>query len=345
MKGNPLSGKLLPHVIRAYEWQPRKVTQVRGVLQIQTGQDVFALKPVKAEASRLAFLHRIISRLHEHNYPHVLPWIKTKYGDAFYAGKEMSFYATPWFGKEWSRDTSIPEDTLIQSLADMHRLTENVDAQDDGAEGSSLDQTIQRWNKQMEQLALYVDEARKREQASPFDVAFLDGHDELIQAASFALNGLTRMSEIDAERPFRRVFCHRHIHRHNLLIGEENWKWIDFTHAGIDIPMWDLATFIHRFPPQEEDAFVTLETWLDTYEESFTLNQRERQLLGLFLAYPESVIEWLNRYYTHKRSHSEIFYVQGLENALQYFKVLKRFVKHIWPQRESAKKQRAALKQ
>lgn len=336
MKGDPLWKQLLPHVYRMYEWQPRKVTKVRGVFRVQVGQDVFALKPVKAEANRLAFLHRMNSHLQEHHFPHVLPWLKTKYGDAFYIGKAMSFYAVPWFGKEWSRNTSISEEALIQSLADMHRFSENIEEGEKEGDPSTFDQTVKQWNEQMKQLESYEEEARKREYASPFDVAFLACHDELRQAASFALNGLKRMSEIDAEKPFRRVYCHRRAHRHNLVIDGANWKWIDFAHAGLDVPMRDCAAFIHRFPPQGEDKIASLEKRLDAYEETFPLSRRERQLLCLFLAYPKPVVRWLNRYYKDKRSHDEMFYVQGMENALQYFKVLKGFVKQIWPQGHNA---------
>lgn len=345
VKGDPLKRRLLPRVFGAYGWQPLNVTKIRGVFRVQTSsRETFALKPLKADTHRLNFLERMNRHLQEHNYAHVLPWIKTKYGDSFYIGNGTSFYATPWYGKEWSVDAPISRDSLIQSLAELHRLTENVTANEDGVEVSSFDQIVEHWNKQVAQVQSYADVAKKREFSSPFDVTFLAYVDELNHAASFAINGLKRMAETDAEKPFRRVFCHRRVHRHNLVCHESHWKWIDFEHAGLDVPVRDIAAFVQRFPPQEQEDLETLDEWLNAYETSFPLTLREKQLLCLFLAYPENVMKWLNRYYKRKRSRDEMFYVQGLENALHYFKLLKRFVKQTWPRAESAKKPKTALK-
>lgn len=337
MQGNPPWGSWLQQVSQCYNWQPINVTKVRGIYQVQTSREHFALKPIKADKTRLMFLDSIVRHLQEQHYTYLLPWIKTKYGDAFYVSNGGAFYATPWFGKEWSASTDIPDDALIQSLAELHRLTENADLSKDDTAAQTLEKMAEQWDKQIELMQSYAEVAQKREFASPFDVAFLAGVDELQQAASFAINGLKQMSERDKDKPFRRVFCHRRVHPHNLVHHQSNWKWIDFAHAGGDVPARDLAAYMQNFPLEGgENSVAMLKSRLTAYETTFPLKLREKQLLCLLLAYPQNVVKWLNRYYKRKRTRDEMFYVQGLEKAYHYFQDLKRFVKQAWPRGKTA---------
>lgn len=347
MQGDPLRHPMLWHAYQVYGWRPRRVTRVRGGFQVQTDQGIFALKPFKGNVRSLAFLDRIHRYLQEHDYRHVLPWVKTVYGDTIFNGQEFSFYATPWYGSEWSEDTQISIGALIASLAEMHRLTEDwekkmSDKEDHhGRKGSQeFNDMVERWQRQMKRMKAYADVARDREFASPFERAFLACFEELNQAASVALKGLKRSAENDAERPFRRVLCHRALHRHNVVVHGMNWKWIDFDHAGWAVPMRDVSSLVQRFPPRgrEGESLETLNSWLTSYTSIFPLRSRERQVLCLLLAYPENVIQWLDRYDRRERPRDELFYVQELENALRYFRLLKQFTKQSWPRPDRTKK-------
>lgn len=332
MGSGPQPGQVLDQALQMYAWHLRKVTKVRGAFRVQTEADTFALKPVRVKRQRLSFLQKVNTHLDDHNYTHVLPWLKAKNGERYYADETVAFYATPWFGAEWTPNASLSEKRIIQSLADLHRLTENAGFGTGGAE-PQFKETVRRWNDQKEQVEHYAEKARKRTYPSPFDTAFLNHVDELVHAASFAVNGLKRLSEYDARKPFRRVFCHRRIHRHNLLVLGDDWKWIDFDHGGWDVPMKDLALFFQRFPPKGETPPEILESWLKAYEATLPLSPREKQWFCIFIAYPDRVIKWLNRYYGHDGSVNELFYVQELEQEIRCFQQLKQFAKHVWPKK------------
>lgn len=340
MPGHPLEHFMLGCACREYGWHPRRVIRVRGGFQVQADQGVFALKPFKGTSRSLLFLDRIHRYLQERGFRHVLPWVKTVYGDAFFSGKDFSYYATPWFGSEWSEDSPISTEALIESLAEMHRMTEgwekelsDGEAHHSGKDSQEFDHIVERWQEQLKRMHQYADMSRDREFASPFERMFLVYFEELNQAASIALKGLKRVAENDASRPFRRVLCHQALHRHNVVVHEMNWKWIDFDHAGWAVPMRDLSILVQRFPPRgrEEESPEALYSWLTSYTSVFPLRPRERQVLCLLLAYPEQVFRWVERYDRDKRSRDELFYVQGLEQDLRYFRWLKQFAKQSWP--------------
>lgn len=340
MKGDPLREARLSHVYHAYRWQPARVAKVRGIYRIWTDKGQFALKPTRNGASHCKLLDRTLRQLMEQNYPHLLPWVKSQEGEPYYVQEGQAFYATPWFGKEWSREVSITDESLLKSLAEMHRLTETIDASEKANFiAPSLEKMAKKWEEQVERLRSFAKIADEREFPSPFDAAFLPRVDELEQAISFAVKGLKRMADIEKKQALRRVFCHRRVHPHNLVCRQSEWKWIDFEHAGIDVPSHDLAQFIQNFPiGKETDPMASFKARLETYETIFPFSLHEKQFLYICLAYPSNVIRWLKRYYKKQRSRDEMFYVQGLEHALHHFQALKHFIKQTWPRSQPIKK-------
>lgn len=188
VRGNPLYYEL-PFAFRAFRWQPRTVKKVRGAFRIETERETIALKPLHADKERLTFLHRVSKHLQESGYAHALPWIETKDGEAFYVGKKVSFYATPWHGTEWSRRSPISGEALIQSLAVMHHVTERLAEEARRSQDHTFAQDIKRWEEQREWLQARAETAGRREFPSPVDVFLLENVDELTQAAAFAIDG------------------------------------------------------------------------------------------------------------------------------------------------------------
>lgn len=325
----------LPHVYDAYRWRPVRVTKVRGIIRVETNKESFALKPISAGEDRLAFLDRAHQYLQKQAYTHLLPWQQTKYGDMYFYENGAAFYASPWFGREWSRDSAISDDALVQSLAEMHRLTEKTDLKMSAPEVASLAMMAKQWQKHTERLRTYAETAQKKAFAAPFEKVLLARVDELEQAAFFAIKGLKHMFEKEEKKPFRRVFCHRRVHPHNLVYKQNRWKWIDFVHADIDVPVCDLALYMQNFPIDDEtdddQQLEKLHARLAAYETAFPLHLREKQLLCLFLAYPRNVIKLLDRYYRRQQARDEMNFVERLEGTVRYFQVVKRFIKQLWP--------------
>ena len=332
----------LPRVYETYRWKPVRITKARGIVQVTTNKEQFALKPILKGGERLVFLDRVLQYLQKQGYSHFLPWERTKYGDTFFHENGIAFYATPWFGKEWSREAAISDDTLVRSLAEIHHLTKNTYLNDNESELVKLATIADEWHAQTERMRSYAVSAQKREFASPFDKAFLASVDELEQAAIFAIKGLKHMSDKEEKQQFRRVFCHRRIHPFNLVFAGNNWKWIDYIHGGFDVPVHDVALYMQNFPIEaetEDDQRVeALHARLAAYETIFPLRLREKQLLCLFLAYPRNVLKLLDHYYQRQRTRDEMFLTERLEGTIRYFQVIKRFVKQLWPRRNASKK-------
>lgn len=324
----------LPRVYNVYRWKPVRLVKVRGVIRVDTKNEQFALKPILTGGDRLEFLNRVHQYLQQQSYSHLLPWQRTKYGDAFFREKEVAFYALPWFGKEWSREAAISDNDLSRSLAEMHLLTEKTDLIERDPGLASFATIVEQWDAQINRMRSYVETAHNREFAAPFDNVLLANVDELEHAALFAVKGLKHLSEKEEKKPFRRVFCHRRIHPYNLVFEQDNWKWIDYIHAGADVPVHDLALYMQNFPIDngtDDHCVAMLHARLAAYEANFPLRLREKQLLCLFLAYPRTVFKLLDHYYQHQRTRDEMLFTERLEGTIRYFQVMKRFVRQLWP--------------
>lgn len=335
--------RLLPRVFHAYHWQPLSVRKVRGAFRVQTSSNTFALKPIGATEERLSFLHKMTVHLLDKNYKHVLPWMQTRRGDPFFLHEGQAFYATPWYGKEFSSESSPAIGELARSLGEMHQLTKDVTVSSSSST-ASLTQTASRVNAQSEQLRAYAETAEQRTNKSPFDVTFLENVEELQQGATFAVKGIQRAAVLAAEKPFRQVYCHRSIHRHNVVKRGGRWKWIDFDKADLDVPVRDLAVLLQRFV-SEDTSLQTLEGVLLAYEQALKIDAREKRLLGLLLAYPDHVFRQLRRYYDRDGQREEMASVEQLKASIARYQVVKRLAKQLVTRRNgSARRQKMSVK-
>ncbi len=126
MKLDPQTdGSVIPRVFAAFGWSPVQVRYIRGILRVDTGDGVFALKKTAAEPAQLTFLNQTLIQLKEKGYEHVMLPVKTKEGDRLFVEEEGScWYALPWYGETAEKGDEVSPEELIRGLARLHKLCE-----------------------------------------------------------------------------------------------------------------------------------------------------------------------------------------------------------------------------
>lgn len=323
-------GPLLPRVFDAYGWSPRQVRYIRGVLRVDTGDGVYALKKSSAEPEQLAFLDQLFFKLKESGYDHFLPWVKTRKGDRSFVEEQGScWYAQPWYGKAAEKGDEVPPGELVKGLARFHKLCEPLLAGKEGPTPAPVTSGLERKKESGEQLKQWRKAASGREFASPFEKAVLSHGDYLEKALHFSVEGWQRQKSAGAE-PTRATLVHGRLHPHNLLVGESGWRWIDFDHAEVGSPVSDVALFLRRFIPFEGDEVVDPFALLREYESEYPLKPKEKKLLALHLVYPEGPIRIISAYYRHPNRMEEAKAIRMLSEEMDRLRLFQEWVQSVW---------------
>ncbi|SMO37258.1 phosphotransferase [Melghirimyces algeriensis] len=327
---------ILPAVFKAYGWNPRQIRYIRGVLRVDTGDEIYALKKTSAKPDHLCFLDKIFSQLNEAGYHYLLPWVKTDSNEVFVEEDESCWYAQPWYGKAMEKGDEVSPDELIRGLARFHKLCEPVIADEAEADLPSVTVGLDRKKEYAQQLMQWREAAMNREFASPFEKAFLSHFDYIDKAISFTIRGLEKYGQKNRGRPPRYTLVHNRLHPHNVLVGDQGWRWIDFDHATAGSPVTDIAMFLRRFIPFDGDEVLDPFYLLDEYQSENPLMGEEKRLLALHLAYPEGLIRTIHSYDQQQEARTESVSVQKLEEEIERLHLFQEWVRTVWKSGKNA---------
>lgn len=331
-------GPVLPRVFQAYGWSPRQVRYIRGVVRVETGDGVFALKKTSADPEHLAFLDRVFDQLDETELPYFLPRVATKNGARVVQEGEGCWYALPWYGQAAEKGDEVPPEDLIQGLARFHQVTEPLVKGEKETGPHLRTDPLEKKRSAVDRLKEWHEIAVSREFVSPFEKTFLSYIDEIEKAINFSVQGLEKVEGRPAPRT---ALIHGRLHPHNLLVGKSGWRWIDFDHGGVGSPVIDIAMFLRRFLPFDSEEVVDPFSLLDIYQKQNPLKEKEQRLLALHLTYPESVMRALSAYYQPRPTVSESASVRQLEGEIDRLHLFQEWVRRVWTAEKNNRSQKS----
>lgn len=330
---------ILRRVIARYGWTPVYAEKVRGVWRVETEDGAFALKRAACPGKKLSFLHRVLEEARSQGVDVLLPWVPSRGGRPFLEEQGRAWYATRWYG-EVSEPREAPAEELIRPLAILHRVLEKTAGGEKAFRYRAEGKLVERWRDQRERVREYGGKLKTRGFASPFEQMLGDHAELLDKAFSFAVRGMERFVETEGGIPPRYTLCHGRIHPHNLLKGEQGWKWIDWDHARVDSPTRDLALFFRQFSNSAQGGSGIL-SLLSIYERERKLERKEKKLLALYLAYPDGIGQLL-RLYRKPGGMAEAEAVRRLRMELDRLHGVQEAIGELWPKRPLRKRRKGS---
>lgn len=320
--------------MRQYGWEPKAAKNIGNVWKIKTEAGVFALKRAKASREKLLMLHRIFEKMGS-NFPHALPWIRTKEGHPVISIGRVCWYATPW--KEAKDAPRILPSTVMKSMALFHRLSEPVIKSYHELQLNYTDEKLAEWQHNGDVVSRYKEMRDTREFQSPFDKYFCRNEETLEKVVDFSIRGMERFFELEKGKPPRFTLCHKRFHPRHLVRDEDKFYFINFDHAQVESPVQDLATCL-RYLSDPGDEEHPLELF-EAYEASNKLLPMEKKLLALHLAYPERLLKTVHRYYGEGTSHSfsELSALRRLEKEVNQLEQFEELIKTLWNSKKAPK--------
>lgn len=335
-------GPVLQEVMRRFGWSPRQVGMVRGVIRVDTGDRLFALKKTVQSSQGIKEIQTVLEEVAVKEYSHLLPFVKTLNGEMGVETDVGFWMAQEWYGEGATRGDEIPAADVIRSLAQFHRLSLPLAAtKKENRRRLSL-ADVKRRHSYGERMEEWASIAREREFPSPFDKSFLTHLPFINRALSFSVQGMEKYIQGEKGEAPRYTWVHGRIHPHNLLVKEKEWRWIDWDHAGVDSPVVDVACFLRRFIPMDGDEVVDPFALLAEYEDEFPLNGKEKRLLSLHLSFPERPLRLIEQYYTGQRD-DEGTLIRLLEEEVDRLQLFQDWVKKNWAKKAATKKKAKEL--
>ncbi|MBO8172530.1 MAG: phosphotransferase [Bacillaceae bacterium] len=325
------------YVLREYDLVPRTIIPLPGknVWKVVTPFGHFLLKKSHASSEQLQFVAEHLQVLARKGFSAALPFVPTKYGEAFVSSESGLYYLVPWvegpLSRDWQENESLDwHEKVLEKMAQMHYLTLRFWSRNhkfhqwNRVTGQKL---IRRWEKRLDMVKKYNEEVKKSAYPSPFETAFKANASSIVEMGKTAIAQLREW--LDRKKQFRHVFCHGRLHRENILFNQRGQVvFIDFDHANLDTPVRDLALFFRRHMNRFDWHFEVGDDWMEIYQTIFPLTEQERRLMSVYLLYPERIMKLIQQYQNRDRDSSEIFFVRQFEKQVNQCLLIRQFAYH-----------------
>ena len=244
--------------------------------------------------------------------------------------------------KRWyqGRECDIrQEGELLRAAAQLGRLHRELDAVSAGQDSAPLPapfpgkrsplEEIVRHNRELKKVRSFI---RGRVAKNEFEYLYLESFEKMYGMAEKVLQKMEESGceDLYEESMRRGSLVHGDYNYHNLLILKDWMAVTGFERMCSDIQTHDLYYFMRKAMEKHHWKQKTGQMILEAYEQERPVQSRERNCLGLFLAYPEKFWKTAGNYYRSNKAWLPEKCVEKLELAVRQVEEKQHFLEEVF---------------
>ena len=327
-------------VLENYDIEVRSTRKIRGAFFCNTDEGTMLLKETKISGQRALLLYMVLSRIEAKENIKVDTPVFTKDRELLVSSREGRQYMLKKWYQGCECDVRQEREVIRGSerLAALHRELEQpaVDPAWTGQQGRGrllngrdpLEEML-RHNRELKKVRSFI---RSRVSKNEFEYLFLDSFEKMYQLAE---NVLQRMQDSGCSALYhdsiaRESLAHGDYNYHNLLVTGEDMAVTNFDHMHSGIQVHDLYYFIRKIMEKYTWKQKTGQKVVEAYESIRPLSPREKEYIGLCLAYPEKYWKTASTYYHSNKAWISQKSIEKLELAVRQNDEKKAFLENIF---------------
>ena len=325
-------------VLEQYNIEVKGTRRIRGAFFCDTNEGTMLLKETKISARRAPLLYEALSRIEKRGNVKVDTPIFSKDGELLVTSREGTVYML----KRWyqGRECDIrQEGELLKAAGQLAILHRELDAVSAELESVSLPdlfpgrksplEEIMRHNRELKKVRSFI---RGRVAKNEFEFLYLESFEKMYGMAEKVLQKMEESGceDLYEESMRRGSLVHGDYNYHNLLILKDWMAVTGFERMCSDIQTHDLYYFMRKAMEKHHWKQKTGQMILEAYEQERPVQSRERNCLGLFLAYPEKFWKTAGNYYRSNKAWLPEKCVEKLELAVRQAEEKQHFLEEVF---------------
>lgn len=323
-------------ILEKYEIEVKGTRRIRGAFFCDTDRGAMLLKETGISEKHALAMYLVQSRLEEMGMAIDTP-VPTEDGEFLCISRDGTKYMMKkWFG---GRECDMKKEGELaraaRALAVLHGKL-NLAVQSGEAavspglspRRSPLDE-IQRHNRELKKVRSFV---RKRVAKSEFEYLFLENFEKVYNMACAVEECLDRSGCMDMYRESvnRGTLAHGDYNYHNLIVLPGEMGITGFEHMRVDIQAHDLYYFMRKAMEKFRWKVNIGKLILEAYESEGRLEDREKQYIGLYLAYPEKFWKTASSYYRSNKAWLPEKNVEKLRTVVEQWEEKYSFLENVF---------------
>lgn len=293
-------------VYSQYQLDINNVYKKRGFIYLDTKDSLYVVKPYNYTEKRASFENAIKNTLVERGFKNIDLMIKNNNGSYLSSNRYgNNFVVKRWFYGEECDITNIEH--VIQAsknLAELHMVMQEIIINNDDIEYVPKKNILNEYNIYNNELKRVKKYIYNKKRKNRLEVQILRYIDEYKKEADYYYDRLraSNYERIYSDAIKNNIMCHGNYTHHSVIMLQDSVATINFDKIAYGIHIYDLYCLLRKTMEKNKwDANMGIQL-IDAYNSTKVLNRDEKELLYIFLAYPDKFRKLVNSYYNGKKS-------------------------------------------
>lgn len=305
---------------RQFNIKIESIKPYKGVYYLKTDKGEMCLKKINYGPQKLLFVYGAKEHLINNGFSSIDRYYLNTEGEPYALVNEDLYTLSQWIqGRECDFYNIEEIKNAAKTLANLHQSSKGYEPPENSKLKSDLDRWPHLMEKRVKSLSKMWDMARKKNNKSSYDLAYIKSMEFYKNLGNRAKNVLlsSKYEDICMRTNEDKLFCHHDYTYHNIIIDEnENYNVIDFDYCKREVRSYDINNFMVKVLKRNGWSIEYAKAILDSYNEVSTLEEDEYRLIFAFLLFPQRYWRLANRYYYNEVNWAQNTFINKLEKLI-----------------------------
>lgn len=302
-----------------YRLDINNVYKKRGFIYLETKDGLYMVKPYNYTEKKAETENLIREVLIKRGFDKVDYFIRNnsqgyltqnKYGNTFILKK--------WFDGEECDISNLNElEKASRNLGKLHKITAEIELDEEGINipKKNILSDYECYNNELKRVKKYIYNKKKK---SKLELEILKYIDSYYKEAELYYK---KLKDSEYEKMYHNALdkgsiCHGNYTHHSFLMCEDFIATVNFDKLTCGVIIYDLYCFLRKTMEKNDWNIELGLQVIDFYNSERELSKEEKEILYIFIAYPDKFRKLVNSYYNGKKSLVSVRISEKLEKLI-----------------------------
>ena len=304
-----------------YQLEILSIYKVRGLIYLETQQGLYIIKPYNYSETRAKADGNLKNALCKKGFKNIDILIKNNLGSYITQNRYGNKYVIKkWFNGNECDITSLCDLKLAsRNLAAFHKIARNIELDEEDTCRIPTRRIIDEYdcyNSELKRVKKYIYGKKKKNSLEM----------NIIQCIDYFYSQAIKYSEELRKSNYLKLYsesienkwlCHGSYNHHSVILCNDSVATINFERVNYGVQIYDLYCLLRKAMEKNDWDIDIGRSIIETYNEEKSILKEEKEILYIFIAYPEKYRKLVNSYFNGKKAWVSIRITEKLDELIK----------------------------
>ena len=293
-----------------YQLDISSIYKVRGLIYLETQQGLYIIKPYNYSETRAKADGNLKNALCKKGFKNIDILIKNNFG---------SYITQNRYGNECDITSLCDLKLASRNLAVFHKIARNIELDEEDTCRIPTRRIIDEYdcyNSELKRVKKYIYGKKKKNSLEMNIIQYIDYFYSQAIKYSEELRKSNYL-KLYSESIENKWLCHGTYNHHSVILCNDSVATINFERVNYGVQIYDLYCLLRKAMEKNDWDIDIGRSIIETYNEEKSILKEEKEILYIFIAYPEKYRKLVNSYFNGKKAWVSIRITEKLDELIK----------------------------